>query len=252
MDKKKILITGASGGIGQAVVEKFSSLGWRVIGVDKNPYPGTVPGDGEMIRADVSLPQDWERIGNKVRKITNHLDALVNNAAIQITKPILETSLEEWDAVFDANLRAVFLSAKTFHPFLKENNGGAIVNVSSVHAIATSQDIATYAASKGGMVALTRAMAIEFAGDDIRVNVILPGAVDTTMLREGMNRGHVGQGSIQQRLENLASNTVSGKIGQPEEIAQAIYFLADHAQSSFMTGQTLVVDGGATAKLSTE
>jgi len=252
MDKKTVLITGASGGIGQAVVNKFSSLKWRVVGVDREPYPGTFPGDGGMIKADVSLPPDWERIGKEVRNITTHLDALVNNAAMQITKPILETTLEEWDEVFNANLRAVFLSAKTFHPFLKENGGGAIVNVSSVHAIATSKDIATYAASKGGMVALTRSMAIEFAADDIRTNAILPGAVDTTMLREGMNRGHAGQGSIQQRLENLASNTVSGKIGQPEEIAQAIYFLADNAQSSFMTGQTLVVDGGATAKLSTE
>lgn len=252
MDKKTILITGASGGIGQAVVKHFSSLGWRVLGVDKNPYPGTFPGDGEMIQADVSLPRDWKKIGDEVGRITNDLDALINNAALQITKPILETSLEEWDAVFDANLRAVFLAAKTFHPYLKNNEGGAIVNVSSVHAIATSKDIATYAASKGGMVSLTRSMAIEFASDDIRVNAILPGAVDTTMLREGMNRGHAGQGSIQRRLENLASNTVSGKIGQPEEIARAIYFLADKTQSSFMTGQTLVIDGGATAKLSTE
>ena len=123
---------------------------------------------------------------------------------------------------------------------------------SSVHAVATSKDIAAYAASKGGMLALTRAMAIEFAPDNVRVNAILPGAVDTPMLRAGMNRAHAGHGTLEDRLENLARNTVSGKIGTPAEIAQSIFFLADGAMSSFMTGQALIVDGGATARLSTE
>jgi NAD(P)-dependent dehydrogenase (short-subunit alcohol dehydrogenase family) len=149
-------------------------------------------------------------------------------------------------------LRSVFLSAKLAHPLLKARGGGAIVNVSSVHAVATSKDIAAYAASKGGMLALTRAMAIEFAPVNVRVNAILPGAVDTPMLRAGLNRDHAGRGSLEERLENLARNTVSGKIGTPAEIAQAIFFLADGELSSFMTGQALIVDGGATARLSTE
>jgi len=176
---------------------------------------------------------------------------LVNNAAMQIAKPIIETSVDEWDAVMASNLRSVFLGVKLAHPLLKVN-GGAVVNVSSVHAIQTSANIAAYAASKGGLLALTRAMAIEFAPDDIRVNAILPGAVDTPMLRAGLGRGHVGHGDMQERLDNLARKTVNGKVGQPEEIAHAIYFLADNEQSSFMTGQALVVDGGATARLSTE
>ena len=124
--------------------------------------------------------------------------------------------------------------------------------MSSVHAVATSANIAAYAASKGGLLALTRAMAIEFAGDDIRVNAVLPGAVDTPMLRAGLDRGHVGGEDILERLDNLARNTVNGRVGKPTEIAQAIYFLADAAQSSFMTGQALIGDGGATARLSTE
>jgi glucose 1-dehydrogenase len=135
---------------------------------------------------------------------------------------------------------------------LKAAGGGAIVNVSSVHAVQTSVNISAYAASKGGLLALTRAMAIEFAPDNIRVNAILPGAVDTPMLRAGMSRGHVSGGTVYDRLENLARKTVNGRIGQPAEIAHAIYFLADSTQSSFMTGQALIVDGGATARLSTE
>jgi NAD(P)-dependent dehydrogenase (short-subunit alcohol dehydrogenase family) len=102
------------------------------------------------------------------------------------------------------------------------------------------------------LLALTRAMAIEFAPDNIRVNAILPGAVDTPMLRAGLGRGHVSGGDILDRLDNLARKTVNGRIGKPDEIAHAIYFLADEEQSSYMTGQALVVDGGATARLSTE
>ncbi|HMB22865.1 MAG TPA: SDR family oxidoreductase, partial [Anaerolineales bacterium] len=179
-------------------------------------------------------------------------DALVNNAAVQVAKPLVETTVEEWDAVMASNLRSIFLFVKLAHPLLKAAGGGAIVNVSSVHAIQTSTNIAAYAASKGGSLALTRALAIEFASDNIRVNAVLPGAVDTPMLRAGLGRGHVGQGDMQERLDNLARRTVNGKIGTPEEIAHAIYFLADNEQSSFMTGQALVVDGGATARLSTE
>ena len=137
-------------------------------------------------------------------------------------------------------------------PFSKSAGGGAIVNVSSVHAVQTSVNIAAYATSKGGLLALTRAMAIEFAKDNIRVNAILPGAVDTPMLRAGLNRGHLGGDDIHTRLDNLARKTVNGRVGKPEEIARAIYFLADNAQSSFMTGQAMIVDGGATARLSTE
>jgi NAD(P)-dependent dehydrogenase (short-subunit alcohol dehydrogenase family) len=102
------------------------------------------------------------------------------------------------------------------------------------------------------MLALTRALAIELAPDNIRVNTVLPGAVDTAMLMAGLNRDHSGDGTPQERLDNLARKTVSGKIGQPEEIARAIYFMADQEQSSFVTGQPLVIDGGATARLSTE
>mgnify|MGYP002352026530 FL=1 len=144
------------------------------------------------------------------------------------------------------------MSAKLAYPLLKQGGGGAVVNVSSVHAVATSANISAYAASKGGLLALTRAMAIEFAMDGVRANAILPGAVDTPMLRSGLSRGHAGDGNINERLENLARRTVNGKIGQPEEIAHAIYFLADQEQSSFMTGQAIIVDGGATARLSTE
>ena len=172
--------------------------------------------------------------------------------SIQVTKPVVHTTVEEWDAVMASNLQSVFLSAKLAHPLFKNAGGGVIVNISLVNAIATSANIARYADSKGGLLALTRAMAIEFAPENIRVNAVLPGAVDTPMLHAGLSRGHTGGGTLHERLENLAHKTVIGRVGKPEEIAQAIYFLADEAQSSFMTGQAMIVDGGATARLSTE
>ena len=253
-----LLITGAAGGIGRATVEVFAEKGWQVIGVDRQTKYDGFPADGLYIQADISLPEQIENIFEQVSGFTDALDAVVNNAAVQIAKPLLETTAEEWDLVMASNLRSVFLGAKLAHPLLAKRSSGssrggaAIVNVSSVHAVATSADIASYAASKGGLLALTRAMAIEFAADDIRVNAILPGAVDTPMLRAGLSRGHAGDGTILDRLENLARKTVNGRVGQPEEIARAIYFLADNAQSSYMTGQALIVDGGATCRLSTE
>jgi NAD(P)-dependent dehydrogenase (short-subunit alcohol dehydrogenase family) len=249
---KTVLITGAGGGIGRACVHHFADKGWNVIGVDRADFDGDFPKAGRFIKADISFPDSVEQIFLQAQEFNPTLDALVNNAAVQVAKPLIETTVEEWDAVMASNLRSVFLFVKLAHPLLKARGGGAVVNVSSVHAIQTSANIAAYAASKGGMLALTRAMAIEFAPDNIRVNAILPGAVDTPMLRAGLGRGHVGHGDMQERLDNLARRTVSGKVGKPEEIAHAIYFLADEEQSSFMTGQALVVDGGATARLSTE
>ena len=257
-DPRTVLITGAAGGIGRATLDLFAEMGWRVIGVDRAPFGDGFPVHGLFIQADISIGEHIENIFTQAHQFTDRLDALINNAAVQIAKPLLETSVEEWDAVMASNLRSVFLSVKLAYPLFEAAGGGAIVNVSSVHAVATSANIAAYAASKGGLLALTRAMAIELAPNGstlpqgIRVNAVLPGAVDTPMLRAGLGRGHVQGGDVLQRLDNLARKTVNGRVGQPQEIAHAIYFLADETQSSFMTGQALIVDGGATCRLSTE
>jgi len=252
--KRVVIITGAAGGIGSASVIYFAKKGWQVIGVDQIPWNSAeeFPGDGLFIQANIADPDSVDEVFTRVNSFTDRLEAVVNNAALQVAKPLVQTTVEEWDAVMATNLRPVFLFAKNAFPLFKNNGGGAVVNVSSVHAVATSADIAAYAASKGGVLALTRAMAIEFAKDDIRVNAILPGAVDTPMLRAGLQRGHVAGSTIEDRLNDLARKTVNGRVGKPGELASAIYFLADSAQSSFMTGQAMVVDGGATCRLSTE
>jgi glucose 1-dehydrogenase len=250
--QKVVLITGAAGGIGRATVHLFAEKGWRVIGVDRALFGEDFPANGLFIQSDISHPESMDAIFRQVSAFTETLDALVSNAAVQVEKSVIDTTVEEWDMVIANNLRPAFLLSKLTHPLFKMAGGGAIVNVSSVHAVQTSANIAAYAASKGGILALTRAVAIEFAKDNIRVNAILPGAVDTPMLRAGLNRGHLVGEDIHARLDNLARKTVNGRVGEPEEIAHAIYFLADNDQSSFMTGQAMIVDGGATARLSTE
>ena len=250
-DKRIVLVTGANGGIGRATVLEFAKRGWLVVGVDRDQLEFDFPEDGLFVQTDIARPDNVKELFSQVEDMYGRLDALVNNAAIQIAKPLVETTLEEWDRLMDVNLRAIFYSVKKAYPLLKMSKG-AVVNVSSVHAVATSADIASYAASKGAVMALTRAMAIEFAPDDVRVNTILPGAVDTPMLEAGLSRGHVSGGTLEDRKAELASKTVIGRVGKPSEIATAIVFLADNEQSSFMTGHPMLVDGGATIRLSTE
>ena len=248
--KRVVLITGAAGGIGSATVKVFADAGWYVIGVDLRQVDA-LPGAARLISADISDPQAQEYIYGQLASDEGRLDALVNNAAVQVCKPLLETTPEEWDLVMSHNLRSVYLGVRLAYPLLKESQG-AIVNVSSVHAVATSRNIAAYAASKGAILALTRAMALEFGPDGVRVNTVLPGAVDTGMLRAGLQRGHIQGDNVEELVRGLGSKHVMGRVGRPEEIGHAILFLADNQQSSFMTGQALIVDGGATARLSTE
>lgn len=248
--KKVALVTGVMGGVGSATAQMFLDEGWQVFGLDRNA-PEDSPDGAHFIVCNLADPEAIKAAYAAITHSVDRLDALVNNAAIQICKPLVEMSLEEWDLTMATNLRPAFLTVKSGYELLKRVKG-SIINVSSVHAVATSKDIAAYAASKGGLVALTRAMAIEFAPDGIRVNAILPGALDTQMLRDGLRRGHAGGGSDDELIENLSNKTVMGRIGRPEEIAQTILYLADSQQSGFMTGNAMVVDGGATIRLSTE
>lgn len=246
---KAVIITGALGGIGLATAQLFCNSGWYVVGIDLAESPDDLEGLNCFIKADVSDDIAWQNIVAQLPSKIGGIDALVNNAAVQICKPLIETTPNEWDKIMAVNLRSVYLGVRHLHSLMKEKS--AIVNVSSVHAIATSTQIAAYAASKGGMLALTRALALELA-PNIRVNAVLPGAVDTEMLRAGLTRGHVAGGSAEELVTALGSKHVTQRVGQPEEIAEAIYFLADNQRSSFMTGQSLIIDGAATARLSTE
>ena len=247
--KPVVVITGVQRGIGKATAEQFSKNGWHVIGIGKREKT-KIPEINHFIHADISEESGWEKIHREILGQEGHIDVLVNNAAIQICKPVLETTIEEWDKTMATNLRSVFLSVRSLVPLFGKN-GGAIINISSVHALATSKNISAYAASKGAVDAFTRALSLELAPLKIRVNAVLPGAIDTDMLRAGLAHRHVGGNSTEDELFTLGEKHALGRIGKPEEIARIIYFLASE-EASFISGQRIVADGGAMARLSNE
>lgn len=234
MSIERVMVTGASSGIGASCVDAFHELGAEVLGVD---IAGTSSAD-DHLQVDLGLSDSAERVSGFVG--SRDIDVLVNNAAVGLDREAVQTAPEDFDRVIAVNLRAPLLVASALQPTLNARRG-AIVNIASVHAVATSVMVSAYAASKGGLVSLTRALALEWA-PEIRVNAVLPGAVDTAMLRESLFR-------IGATTASLADKHPLGRIGSPREIADAVVFTAGNP---FLTGSVLTVDGGATARLSTE
>jgi NAD(P)-dependent dehydrogenase (short-subunit alcohol dehydrogenase family) len=160
-------------------------------------------------------------------------------------KRMLETTEDEWNSVIQTNIGSIFLSTKYLFDLLKDCS---IINIASVHARATSKGLPVYAASKGAITSLTRSMAIEFAAHGIRVNAILPGAIETEMLRKGLSRNRDPENAIQELIKAIPL----GRIGNPFDVAHLALFLAENKKSSYITGQEFVCDGGVLAKLSSE
>ena len=243
------LITGVSRGIGEATARHLMDRGFSVFGIDRESPAADLRLEQFSI-ADLKDLDSLPTVVDELLRGVDGLNVLVNNAAIQHCAPMKDLSSSLFREVLDVNLVAPLMLAKQCLPRLKRVKG-TIVNVSSVHAIATSRGISAYAASKGGLVALTRAMSLELAGDGVRVNAVLPGAVDTKMLAEGLERDEKNI-DLEKKYETFAARHPLGRIGLPSDIAGVIAFLADTSQSGYMTGATLVVDGGVTARLSTE
>jgi glucose 1-dehydrogenase len=243
------VVTGAAGGIGRACVAAFMEAGWDVAGIDRVDRPAGMPGRWYG-RIDLGIRSTGDRLKVFFAEV-GQIDALVNNAALQVSKSIAETTDADWAAVMGVNAAGPFVAIREALPYLRSSKG-AVVNVSSVHALATSAQIAAYASSKGALAALTRAAAVELGADGVRVNAVLPGAIDTAMLRVGADDRRTEEADADARLASLARRTPLGRIGRPEEIASVIVFLADPDRSSFVTGTTVVVDGGAMARLSIE
>ena len=246
---RKVLITGVCGGIGSAAARAFSRAGWGVIGIDQSEPSDDI----EIDRFEIVDISQSDQIAELFQKLTGELDglhALVNNAATQVNKPIVETNDDDWEHIINTNVRSAFQCIREAHPLLSAVNG-SVVNVSSVHALATSMNVAVYAISKGALVALTRSAALEHADDGIRCNAVLPGAIDTKMLRSGLDRRPHPDGP-EGNLQVLADRTPLKFVATADDIAPSILHLADNDQSKYTTGQMLVVDGGATIRLSTE
>lgn len=230
-----VVITGAAGGIGSATYDVLHDNGWEVIPLDREPMDSP-----RALQVDITNAAAVTEALSAIPRV----DALVNNAALQLNKSLLDTSMEEWDALTSVNVRGAFVCIKALYRQLTDARG-SVVNVGSVHARATSQSVAAYAASKGALCALTRAAAIEMAPLGVRVNAVLPGAINTSALTASFSRRADAERALIER-------TPLGRVGDPRDVAQMIAFLIDRDRSDFITGQELVVDGGALARLSTE
>eukprot|EP00734_Pompholyxophrys_sp_LG126_P000058 Pompholyxophrys_sp_v1_NODE_3_length_18401_cov_4.332280.p3 type:complete len:488 gc:universal NODE_3_length_18401_cov_4.332280:1902-439(-) len=248
--RKVVLITGVSGGIGNETARKFQKENWYVIGTDivENRLDSYSKPYDRFIQTDLTDKDAAKALYTEIYHNEGKLDALINVAAIQDCSTYEEMSIDKWDQIMTCNLKTPYFLAQAMAPLL-ERNKGSIVNVSSVHALQTSDKISCYAISKAGMSGLTRNLAIELGKLGIRVNSVCPGAVDTPMLRAGLSRNDAH--TIDDSLSMLNRKHILGRIGQPADIASCIYFLASE-DAGFITGSNMIVDGGATVRLSTE
>jgi NAD(P)-dependent dehydrogenase (short-subunit alcohol dehydrogenase family) len=247
---KVALITGGTSGIGEATALLFAKEGAQVAITGRNAQRGagvarrieSLRRQPLFVQADVSVASDCQRAVDETVRSFGRLDILFNNAGVFYPQTALECSEKEWDEQIDANLKGVFLMSKFALPILIAQKKGVIINNASGWGIVGGDHAVAYCASKGGVVLLTKAMAIDHGAQGIRVNCICPGDVETPMLpADAKMRGLKWEDYIAG-----CANRPLGRVGTAEEIAKAVLFLASD-DSSFMTGAALVVDGGGTA-----
>ena len=252
LDGKVAIVTGSGGGQGEAAAKLFAAEGAKVVVSDVNDEGGTavvgaIEADGGSAiyqHADVSRADDVEALVSRATSHYGQLDVLYNNAAIWSGRDIdnFVTALEEenWDRIIGINLKGIYLCCKFGIPALIASGGGSVINTSSVAGIMGSRNAThAYSASKGGVVSLTRAMAMSYARDNVRVNAICPGGVDTPMIATMMN--------TEQRAERFAASHPLGRMGTPEDIAYYALYLASD-ESSWVTGTVVPIDGGYSAQ----
>lgn len=239
---KVVIVTGAGRGIGRCVAEMYAAEGAAVVLAERDAITGEAVeraihekgGDACFVRTDVSIPGQVTAMVRKAVELYGTVDILINNAGFGIWKPPLELAVDEWDTVLDTNLRGAFLCAREAARHMKEQGGGSVINIASTRAFMSEAGSEAYAASKGGLVALTHALAASLAQYRIRVNCISPGWIETgdyNALREADHTQHF-----------------SGRVGRPEDIARACLFLTGEG-NDFISGENIIIDGGMTRKM---
>lgn len=243
---KVAIITGAASGIGRTTAILFAKEGGKVVVADKNEVGGNETVD--LIRSDggqaifdyvnVTSATDIQGMVKTTINTYGKLNILVNNAGIATRLPVVDLSEEDWDRNIDVNLKSIYLSSKYAIPRMIKNGGGSIVNIASIYGIVGGRVRAAYAASKGGVVSLTRSMALDYALHKIRVNCVCPGFVNTPLLKNILKN--------KEEYQALADLHPMGRLGDMLEIALGVLYLASD-ESSFVTGIALPIDGGYTA-----
>lgn len=239
--ERVVMVTGAGKGIGSSVAFAYAEAGAKVIIAEKDPYLGrdseksivTAGGTAFFKQTDVSNPDDIRDLVKQTIELYDKIDILINNAGIAVWKSPYFLTVEEWDEIINTNLRSVFLCSREVAKTMR-SRGGSIINIASTRALMSEPETEAYSASKGGIVALTHALAASFAADRIRVNCISPGWIET--------------GDYSKLREEDHSQHLSGRVGKPEDIASACLFLSDE-KNDFINGENIIIDGGMTRKM---
>ncbi len=249
LEEKVAIVTGGCSGIGSSIAETFAREGAQVIIGDIRQDQRTLArinangGTVAFVQTDVRKSQDVQNLVDKTIANYGTIDVVCNDAGIELIRPLTQTTEEEWNNVLDTNLKGTFLVSKFALPHLMKKKKGSIINIASQLGLVGLERWAAYCASKGGVIMLTKAMALEYGTYGIRVNCICPGAIETPMMERELE--------LEKNPEEAKKNFISlhpiGRLGKPEEIAEAALFLASD-RSSFITGSALVVDGGFTTR----
>jgi NAD(P)-dependent dehydrogenase (short-subunit alcohol dehydrogenase family) len=243
--KQNVIITGCAQGIGLGIVKVLAEEGYSLIGIDKsNLEKENVTLFSDFIKMDLGNASEIEALASKFKNV--EIFSLINNAAMQIEKPLIKTNLDEWDKLMNVNVRAIYYLTKTLINSFSDR--ASIVNISSVHAKATSKGMAAYVTSKGAVSALTRCMALELAHRGIRVNAVLPGAIDTPMLQQGLQRTP----NPKEARQKLIDSSPLKRMGTPQDIGQVVSFLINEKFACNITGTEINCDSGVLAMLATE
>lgn len=241
--KKTVIITGASNGIGRGIAQLFSQKGFNVVIADLDEGKGkeittliqSQVGQAHFIKTDVRVESEIIQLMKKAMETFGRIDILINNAGKGLFKTPFELTIDEWDDIINTNLRSVFIGSREAAKYMRLNSrGGSIVNIASTRAIMSEPNSESYAASKGGILAITHALAASLSEDKITVNAVSPGWIET---------GDYSKLSVVDHEQHL-----SKRVGKPEDIARACLYLTDE-ENDFVTGINLVVDGGMTRKM---
>ncbi len=246
--EKSIIVTGAASGIGRATVRRLAADGARVMMADRDELSSLADelraagGDITACRVDVTMADQVEAMVHDARTAYGRINGLVNCAGIVVSKLLEDTTEEDWDRQLDVNLKGIFLCCRAIIPVMREDGGGVIVNIGSDLGMVGGPMTPAYCASKGGVLQLTRALAVDHAADGIRVNCVCPGPVETPLLRSIDDTVPDPEAEHRRVIES----TLLKRVGQPEELAGVIRFMLSDDASN-MTGSIVVADGGLTA-----
>jgi NAD(P)-dependent dehydrogenase (short-subunit alcohol dehydrogenase family) len=243
LDGKKALVTGAARGLGKAIADGLAESGATVYGTSRDAESARLISERygtPSFPVDITKPTQILRFTEDLLQESGGIDLLVNNAGVNIPKPALELTIEDWDTVFDTNLKgSFFLSTSIARHWIKSETQGAIVNIASQAGIVGIEERAAYGTSKAGLIHLTKILALEWAPAGIRVNAVAPTFVRTELTASTLSRPDWAA--------ELLSRIPIGRFGEPEDIAGAVAFLLSDA-ASLITGHTLAIDGGYTIR----